>query len=141
LSWLFAARWIAYDGIRIDEMCFVVGFVDHKDRARARRALLVLAGAIAVVDGVSKGGAAVFGHFAVAAQYMLFLICWAAWVGPAGTCCSELAGRLGLICEEGLVPPINTIVQINVLANVTATNETVTGARRGIKLTSRYLER
>jgi hypothetical protein len=117
-------------GIRIHEICFVVETLDHKDRGRARRAL-VLAGAVAVVHCVSEGGAAVFGHFAVAAQYMLFRICWAAWVGPAGACCTKLPGRLVLICEEGLVPPINTIVQINVLANVTATNETVTGTRRG----------
>lgn len=97
---------------------------------RARRSL-VLGVAVSVVYRVSKGSAAVFGHFAVAAQYMLFRICWAAWVGPAGPGWTELPGRLVLICEEGLVPPINTRVQINVIANVTATNETVTGARRG----------
>lgn len=84
---------------------------------------------------VAKGRAVVLGHFGVAAQYMLFRICWAAWVGPAGTCWTELPGRFVLICEEGLEPPINTIVQINVFANVTATNETVTGARmRGVYL-------
>jgi hypothetical protein len=94
--------------MHIDQICFVVE--DIHLGGRARRAL-VLAVAVAVVHCVSEGGAAVFGHFAVAAQYMLFRICWAAWVGPAGTCCTELPGRLVLICEEGLVPPINTIVQ------------------------------
>ena len=99
------------------------------------RRFLIFAGAVSVVDCVSEGGSAVFGHFVVAAQYMLFRICWAAWVGPAGPGCTELPGRLVLICEEGLVPPINTIVQINVFANVTATNETVTGAKmRGSNL-------
>jgi hypothetical protein len=98
--------------VRIDYVCFAVELLqDHQ--GRARRAL-VLAGAVSVVYRVSEGGAAVLGHFAVAAQYMLFRICWAAWVGPAAPGCPELPGRLVLICEEGLVPPINTIVQINV---------------------------
>jgi hypothetical protein len=81
------------------------------DHLGAARHFLVLAGAVSVVHCVAKSGAAVLGHFVVAAQYMLFRTCWAAWVGPAGPGCTELPGRLVLICEEGLVPPINTIVQ------------------------------
>ena len=107
---------------------------DHQSRARR---FLIVAGAVSVsvVHRVAKGRAVVVGHVVVAAQYMLLRICWAAWVGPAGPGCIELPGRFVLICEEGLVPPINTIVQINVFANVTATNETVTGAKlRGANL-------
>jgi hypothetical protein len=116
-------------------ICFAIELIQQGRRSFCEflgwaRRPLVLAGAVAVVYRVSEGSAAVLGHFAVAAQYMLLRICWAAWVGPAGPSWTE-PGRFVLICEEGLVPPINTIVQINVLANVTATKETVTGARRG----------
>jgi hypothetical protein len=128
--------------VYVDQIPFAVEvfLVDHLGTARRT---LVLAGAVSVVYRIAKGSSAVFGHFVVAAQYMLFRICWAACVGPAGPSCTELPGRLVLICEEGLVPPINTIVQINVLANVTATKETVTGTERErrVKLTSRYRER
>jgi hypothetical protein len=68
-----------------------------------RRLVLV---AVPVVDRISESGA-VFGHFGVATQYML-LILWTC-TGPAGPCGAELpSGWLVLICEEGLVPPINT---------------------------------
>ncbi|CBX95446.1 predicted protein [Plenodomus lingam JN3] len=70
-----------------------------------RTTRLVVGRAVAVVNRVSKRGAAIFGHFGIAAQYMLLVLC--AWVGPAGPGC-KLPGRLVLICEEGLVPPINT---------------------------------
>lgn len=95
----------------------------------ARR--LVVAGAVSAVHRVAESGAVVFVHFVVAVQYMLARICWAAWVGPAGPCCTELPGRLVLICEEGLVPPISTIVRTDIFTNVTATKETVTGATMG----------
>ena len=79
---------------------------DVDDRSPKR---LVIGGTVAVVDRVSKGRAAVFCHVRVrAAQYML-LVVGAAWVGPAGTPGCKWPGRwLVLICEEGLVPPINT---------------------------------
>jgi len=73
------------------------------------RLLLVVGVAISVVDAVSEGGGAVFGHILIAAQNMLLGILSAGRVG-AGPRRTELAGRLVLICEEGLVPPINTIV-------------------------------
>ena len=59
------------------------------------------------MDRVSESSVAVLGHFGVAAQNMLLVFC-AACVGPAGPGCIELPGWLLLICEEGLVPPINT---------------------------------
>ena len=80
--------------------------------------------AVPVVDAVSECCRAVFGHVGVAAQYMLLGTLWAAWVGPAGGRTElRLARWLVLTCEEGLEPPINIIVQINVFANVTATKE------------------
>jgi hypothetical protein len=97
----------------IESVCIAIALFFQDYQGRAWRPL-VFAGAVSVVYLVPEGGAAVFGHFAVAAQYMLLRICWAAWVGPAGAGCPKLPGRLVLVCEEGLVPPINTIVQINV---------------------------
>ena len=58
------------------------------------------------MDWVAKGSGVV-GHFGIATQYML-LILWAACVGPAGPGCKLPSGWLVLICEEGIVPPINT---------------------------------
>jgi hypothetical protein len=93
-------------------LVYVLVVLFWTDHLGAARRFLILAGAVAVVYWVAKGSAAFVGHFVVAAQYMLFRICWAACVGPAGAGCTELLpGRLVLICEEGLVPPINTIVQ------------------------------
>lgn len=63
---------------------------------------------VSVVDLVSKRSA-VLGHFRVATTQYMLLARFAACVGPAGPGCIELPGRwLVLICEEGLVPPINT---------------------------------
>ena len=59
------------------------------------------------MDRVAEGSAAILVHFGVAAQNML--VFGAGCVGPAGPGCVELPGRwFLLICEEGLVPPINT---------------------------------
>ena len=78
--------------------------IDHQSSSRR----LVVGGSIPIVDRISKRSVAVFGQFGVATQYMLLVLC-AACVGPAGPGCIELPGRwLVLICEEGLVPPINT---------------------------------
>ena len=75
--------------------------MDHRSSTR-----LIVDRAVAVVDRVTECRSAVFGHFGVAAQYMLLVLC--ACVGPRGPGC-KLPGRwLLLICEEGLVPPINT---------------------------------
>lgn len=62
------------------------------------------------MDAVSESRGAVFGHVGIAAQNMLLGILSAGRVG-AGPRRTELAGRLVLVCEEGLIPPINTIVQ------------------------------
>jgi len=74
------------------------------------RLLLVVGIAVSVVDAVSERGSTVLGHILVAAQNMLLGILCPSRVG-VGPRCTELTGRLVLICEEGLVPPINTIVQ------------------------------
>ena len=70
---------------------------------------LELCGAVGVVHGVSKRRVVVVAHFRVGAQNrVLGILCCG-----IGTCigpCGIVLGRwLGvLICEEGLVPPINT---------------------------------
>jgi hypothetical protein len=70
-----------------------------------RRVVLVLGVSVPIVDCISEGSVS-FGHFGVATQYMVL---WTACIGPAGPGCIELpSGWLVLICEEGLVPPINT---------------------------------
>jgi hypothetical protein len=85
------------------------------------------------VDAVSECRSAVFGHIRIAAQYMLLGTLWAAWVGPAGGRTElRLARWLVLTCEEGLEPPINIIVQINVFVNVTATKERNSGEKEGV---------
>ena len=66
---------------------------------------LVVGRAVSVVNRISECCAAVFGHFGIAAQYMLLVLCTC--VGRGGPGC-KLPGRFVLICEEGLVPPINT---------------------------------
>jgi hypothetical protein len=75
----------------------------------AARFFLVIGAAIPVVDAVTKGGGVVFAHVGIAAQNVLLAAFSASRIG-AGPRRTELAGRLVLICEEGLVPPINTIV-------------------------------
>lgn len=73
------------------------------------------------MDRVPEGGGAIFGHFGVSTQYMLLVLC--ACVGPAGPGC-KLPGRwLVLICEEGLVPPINTNSSDKRFRQVEATKE------------------
>jgi hypothetical protein len=89
--------------------------------------------AVPVVDAVSECRGAVFGHIRIAAQYMLLGTLWAAWVGPAGGRTElRLARWLVLTCEEGLEPPINIIVQINVFVNVKATKERKRDERGGV---------
>ena len=79
-------------------------WTDHQNSNRR----LVVGSTRPVVDGVAKGSVPIFVHFGVAAQYMLLVFCTAC-VGPAGPACVELPGGwFLLICEEGLVPPINT---------------------------------
>lgn len=78
-------------------------------RGASVRLTLVVGVAVPVVDAVSKGRGAVLGHVLIAAQYMLLGILSTGRVG-AGPRRTELDSRLVLICEEGLVPPINTIV-------------------------------
>ena len=70
-------------------------------------ARLVIGIAVPIVDTVSESSSAVLGHILVAAQNMLLGILSADRVG-AGPRRTELAGRFVLICEEGLVQPINT---------------------------------
>lgn len=64
--------------------------------------------AIAIVDAVAKGGRVVLGHVGVAAQdRVLSIVCGVSGVGP--TWIVLICRWFGvLICEEGLVPPINT---------------------------------
>lgn len=82
-------------------VCLLFWFL--ADRRSLRRLVLV---SVPVVDRVAKGRA-VFGHFGVAAQYMLLIL--GTCTGPTGPCGTELpSGWFVLICEEGLVPPINT---------------------------------
>ena len=75
------------------------------------RLLLVVGAAISVVDAVTESRGAILGHILVGAQNMLLGILSAGRAG-AGPRRTELAGRLVLICEEGLVPPINTKFRI-----------------------------
>jgi hypothetical protein len=91
------------------------------------------------VDGVAEGCAVVFCHFRVAAQNVVVLgiltlvegtsggsigTC----IGPAGPAWSEPAGRwFVLICEEGLVPPINTNSSDKCLRQIEATKEKTRG--------------
>jgi hypothetical protein len=85
--------------------------------------LLVIGAAVPVgiVNRVAKGRIVVVGQLRVVAQNVVVLGrvgrpegrtaggSIGTWVGPAGPACIELPGRwLVLICEEGLVPPINT---------------------------------
>ncbi|KAF2186845.1 hypothetical protein K469DRAFT_474974, partial [Zopfia rhizophila CBS 207.26] len=73
---------------------------------------LELGGAVPVVNGVAERGIVLLCHLRVAAQNVVVLGILALVegpVGPAGPACIEAAGRwFVLICEEGLVPPINT---------------------------------
>jgi len=81
-------------------VCLLFWFL--ADRRSLRRLVLV---SVPVVDRVAKGRA-VFGHFGVAAQYMLLIL--GTCTGPTGPCGTELpSGWFVLICEEGLVPPIS----------------------------------
>lgn len=84
----------------------------------ARR--LEIGGAVAVVHGVAERCGVAFRHLGIAAQNIVVLGILArpegtpggsiaTCVGPAGPAWREPAGRwFVLICEEGLVPPINT---------------------------------
>lgn len=69
---------------------------------------LELGGAVGAVNGIAERRGVVVAHLRVAAQNrVLGILCCGigACIGPGGI----VLGRLGvLICEEGLVPPINT---------------------------------
>jgi len=86
------------------------------------------------VDAVAEGSSVAFAHFRVAAQNVVLLgilgggICTC--IGPAGPACIELAGSwFVLICEEGLVPPINTDSSGKCLRQIEATKEKNRGGK------------
>ena len=111
---------------------------------------LEIGGAVAVVNSVSERCAVLVSCFHVAAQNVVVVgilrlavgrggggICTCA-VCAAGPACVEATGWLVLICEEGLVPPINTNSSDIRLGQVQATNEMgTTGKEKSGQLTSR----